>query len=250
MASNKTDEIETTGIENTQDKTMSEYAEFLRLKKKYESSGEGTSFEGGDLSEDAEERKRKAREAEEAKREQEKEEKETLKLLTMMKQMTYNKIQTPIFKGEKTEDPSTHLLKVNDWFEAEYIDDALKTKQFKLTLEGKARQWYDDITVPALFTDLTRMFLRQFSIMGRSRKQLHEKWRSLNFDPNVQEVDSFIKEVKQTAKQMGYGDDAVLDCLKCCRPGIIPWTMVCLRTHIFLTELGKTTSQQLMMSKI
>ena len=90
MASNKTDEIETTGTENTQDKTLSEYAEFLRLKKKYESSGEGTSFEGGDLSEDAEERKRKAREAEEAKREQEKEEKETLKLLTMMKQMTYN----------------------------------------------------------------------------------------------------------------------------------------------------------------
>ncbi len=34
----------------------------------------------------------------------------------------------------------------------------------------------------------------------------------------MQEVDSFIKEVKQIAKQMGYGDDAVLDCLKCCMP--------------------------------
>ncbi len=73
-------------------------------------------------------------------------------------------------------------------------------------LEGKAQQWFDDITVPADFEVLKKMFLRQFSMVGRSQKQLHEKWRSLSFDPTVEDAETFIREVKLTAKQMGYGD--------------------------------------------
>ena len=104
------------------------------------------------------------------------------------KKLTYNTIPTPIFKSEKGQNSSIHLLRVSNWFESGLIDDKDRTKRFKLALEGKARQWFDGITVPVEFDALKKMFLRQFSMVGRSQKQLHEKWRTFSFDPAVDEV--------------------------------------------------------------
>ena len=194
----KDDEV-TMVTEMDRDTEPSEYAKYLALKKKFDLDSESSSKSSTST-------------------ETEDEDKDVVKMMKLMKKMTYNKVPLPRFKGEKTDDPSTHILKVNDWFEAEMIDNERKTREFKLTLEGKARQWYDDITVPASFKDLSKLFLRQFSMVGRSQKQLHEKWRTLAFDPTTDDIDTFIREVKLTAKQMKYDDDAVLNCLKSCMP--------------------------------
>lgn len=201
-------DIDTSMADQSKDTIESDpdYEMWLKLQKKF-----GTEVDIGT-------ERKESEEDEQEKKKEEQEEKEMLMLARVMKKLTYNKIPTPCFKGEKGLDPSTHLLRVSDWFEAEMTSQAEKTRQFKLTLEGKARQWYDDITVPAEYDVLTKMFLRQFSMVGRSQKQLHEKWRTLSFDPSTDEAETFIRDVKQTAKQMGYGEDAVLNCLKSCMP--------------------------------
>jgi len=217
-----------------------EYTRYLELQKKFGETSLQTERE-----KEEKERERKA---------EEKEEKEGLRMLALMKQLTYNKIKTPVFKGEKTDDPASHILKVNDWFEAEMVKETDQAKQFKITLEGKARQWFDDITVPDNFEDLTKIFLRQFSKVGRSKKQLHEKWRTLAFDPSTDDIENFIREVKQTAKQMGYDHEAVLNCLKSCMPDHVNIALyhitdlpqaIEMILDIFAKTSGKSTSSDL-----
>ena len=128
------------------------------------------------------------------------------------------KVDPPKFKGEQGERPEPHLLKVNDWLEATQVPEAEKSTKFKLTLEGLAREWYDDVTVPANWRTMQTMFGAYYSVQGRSRKQLNDKWRALQFNPGSDNIDDYIREVKSLARQLNIGDQFVLDTLKSSMP--------------------------------
>ena len=129
-------------------------------------------------------------------------------------------IELPKFKGNKGDKPEQHALSCEDYFQYHDIGDneAEKCKTFKYTLEGKAREWLEDIEIPATWTKLRQMFTTHFSTQGRSLKHLHERWRSFKFDPDTMEIDAYLTDVKQTAKQLEYGERAVVDLLKSSMP--------------------------------
>ena len=79
--------------------------------------------------------------------------------------------------------------------------DGDEIKNFKLTLDGDARQWLDDITPPATWNDLSAQFKKRFSALGRLIRHLHEKWHSFSFDPSSDDIETFIRDVKVTANQ-------------------------------------------------
>ena len=132
------------------------------------------------------------------------------------------KVNTLIFKGKTGEDPSVHILRVKDWPKA--IDSESETKctnNFYLTLDGDAHQWIDDIGQPTSWESLKTDFCKRFSIQGRSSRHLHHKWRTLSFDPHKDDIDAFVKDVKATAKQLNYEDEAILNTIKTCMPNDI-----------------------------
>ena len=59
---------------------------------------------------------------------------------------------------------------------------------------------------------------RYFSTQGRNIKHLHERWRSFSFDPNTDDIEEYIRNVCEAVKQLGHGDDAVLNLLKSAMP--------------------------------
>ena len=55
-------------------------------------------------------------------------------------------------------------------------------------------------------------------MQGRNIKHLHERWRAFSFDPNTDYIEEYIRDVHEAAKQLGHGDDAVLNLLKATMP--------------------------------
>ena len=144
-------------------------------------------------------------------------------MMSMMKTLermnASRKVEPPCFKGNSGEKPEPHLLKCEDYFAESGIKrDTDKTTSFKTTLEGKAREWYEDIDVPASWTDLKQMFRSHYSVQGRSIQELHERWRSFRFDPSTMDIDAYISDVKQTGSQLNYNDAAILSTLKASVP--------------------------------
>ena len=86
------------------------------------------------------------------------------------------RIRVPILKGEQGENLETYILRTVAWFQELKIGtDGDKVKKFKLTLDGNARQWLDDVTPPTTLDDLSAQFKKIFSTQGRSIRHLHEK---------------------------------------------------------------------------
>ena len=42
-------------------------------------------------------------------------------------------------------------------------------------------------------------------------KHLHERWRTFSFDPANDDIEEYIRDVKEAAKQLGHGDDAMVN---------------------------------------
>ena len=61
---------------------------------------------------------------------------------------------------------------------------------------------------------LQKHFSRCFSTQGRNIKHLHERWRAFSFDPANDDIEEYIRDVKEAAKQLGHGNDAVVNLLK------------------------------------
>ena len=144
-------------------------------------------------------------------------------MMSMMKTLermnSTRKVEPPCFKGNTGEKPEPHLLKCEDYFhESGTTREKDKITSFKTTLEGKAREWYEDIEVPASWTELKTMFRSHYSIQGRSIQELHERWRSFRFDPSTMDIDAYITDVKQTGSQLNYNDAAILSTLKASVP--------------------------------
>ena len=95
------------------------------------------------------------------------------------------------------------------------VDDY--TDKFKHTLQHLAREWYHGLDMDQFGSDwheFTRHFSRYFSIQGRNIKHRHERWRSFTFDPNMDDIEEYIRDVREVAKQLRHGDNVVLNLLK------------------------------------
>ena len=66
--------------------------------------------------------------------------------------------------------------------------------------------------------EFTTHFSKYFSTQGRNIKHLHERWRTFSFDPTTDDIEEYIRAVREAAKQLGHGDDAVLNLLKATMP--------------------------------
>ena len=91
---------------------------------------------------------------------------------------------------------------------------AERTNAFKLCLDGKARQWYDEITVPLLWDDLMVMFCGRFCIYARTCEEWYNAWQRLTFDRVNGDIEDFITDVKRLAQLNDIHDQMVLSKLK------------------------------------
>ena len=92
---------------------------------------------------------------------------------------------------------------------------------FKHTLQHLAREWYHGLDMHQFgdsWCEFTQHFSRYFSTQGRNIKHLHERWRAFSFDPNTDDIEEYIRDVREAAKQLGHGDDTVLNLLKATMP--------------------------------
>ena len=99
------------------------------------------------------------------------------------------------------------------------MEDALipvmdRTRKFRLCLQGNARDWYNDIVVPAQWDALMAMFCQQFCIFGQTEEQWHEAWQKLTFDRTNGNIDQFISKVRWLAQQLQFRNESVLIKLK------------------------------------
>ena len=99
--------------------------------------------------------------------------------------------------------------------EDQYID------KFKHTLNHLAQEWYHSLdrdTFRGDWEEFTKHFSRYFSTQGQNIKHLHERWRAFSFDPANDEIEEYIRDVKEAAKQLGHGNDAVVNLPKATMP--------------------------------
>ena len=132
---------------------------------------------------------------------------------------------SPIFKGLPGEIPEAHLLRANDWMDTYNILPVNKPVNFKHTLDHLAREWYDSLTLPIAWNDLQQRFSQYFSTQGRSIKHLHDKWQNFSFTPGQDDIEAYIRDVKEAAYQLNYSDEAVLHLIKATMPSEIYGTL-------------------------
>ena len=127
------------------------------------------------------------------------------------------KIPPPIFKGIPGERPDAHIYATEDWMEAMCFREDQYIDKFKHTLNHLAQEWYHSLdrdTFHGDWEEFTKHFSRYFSTQGRNIKHLHERWRAFSFDPVNDDIEEYIRDVKEAAKQLGHGDNAMVNLLK------------------------------------
>ena len=131
------------------------------------------------------------------------------------------KIPPPIFKGLPGERPDDHLLAAEDWMEAMQFHRDEYNDKFKHTLQHLAREWYHGLDMCQFgdsWCEFTQHFSRYFFMQVRNIKHLHDRWRAFSFDQNTDDIEEYIRDVHEAAKQLGHGDDAVLNLPKAAMP--------------------------------
>ena len=126
----------------------------------------------------------------------------------------HNRCPIPIFSGLPNEDPTQFKQKALDYMEDALIPVAEWPQKFRLCLQGEARDWYNDIMVPAQWDALMHMFCQRFCIFGQTEEQCHEAWQKLSFDRNNGNINQFINKVKRLARQLQFHNESVLIKLK------------------------------------
>ena len=125
-------------------------------------------------------------------------------------------VKPPIFRGDKGERPEAHILRAEDWMEASNpgMTNAMKVRNFKLTLDHLAREWYDNADSKGDYEKLKGDFSRHFSTQGKSVRNLHAKWNSFTFDPATDDIGVFLRNVQETPKQLDYKEATVVNMIK------------------------------------
>ena len=112
-------------------------------------------------------------------------------------------IKPPSFKGNPGDRPEAHILRAEDWMDASNPDmtDAAKVKNFRLTLDHHAREWYDKADCKTSWKKMKLEFSRYFSTQGRSMRNLLSRWKEFKFDPQKDDIEEFVRDVQETGKQ-------------------------------------------------
>ena len=116
-------------------------------------------------------------------------------------------------------------MRANDWMDAYLIPVVQKPVNFKHTLDHLAREWYDSLVMPIAWNELQQQFSRYFSTQGRSIKHLHDKWRNFSFTPGQDDIEAYIRDIKEAAHQLNYNDEAMLHLIKATMPAEIYGTL-------------------------
>ena len=108
-------------------------------------------------------------------------------------------VKPPIFRGDKGERPEAHILRAEDWMEASNpgMTDAMKVRNFKLTLDHHAREWYDKADSNGDYERMKVEISKHFSTQGKSIRNLHTRWNSFSFDPNTDDIEVFLRNFKK-----------------------------------------------------
>ena len=129
-------------------------------------------------------------------------------------------VKPPIFRGDKGERPEAHILRAEDWMEASNpgMTNAMKVRNFKLTLDHLAREWYNNADSKGDYEKLKGDFSRHFSTQGKSVRNLHARWNSFTFDPATDDIEVFLRNVQEAAKRLDYKEARVVNMIKSKRP--------------------------------
>ena len=97
-----------------------------------------------------------------------------------------------------------------------------KVYNFKHTLDGDARECYADYIgrmdeIPP-WNALINEFSRYYSTQGRGEKNLHDTWRKMTFTPETDDIEIFIRDIQECAKQLNYTDQVLVTTLKAAMP--------------------------------
>ena len=125
-------------------------------------------------------------------------------------------LKPPIFKGVEGERPEAHLMRAKDWLEAAnpLMTEDFKIKNFRLTLDHNAREWYDKADCKDTWENLRTQFSQYFSTQGKSIFNLQKRWNSFTFNEETDDIEVFLRDVQETAKQLKYTDDLVCTMIK------------------------------------
>ena len=124
------------------------------------------------------------------------------------------KVPIPTFQGKPHEDPLTFRKKALDYMVDAHIPFGRRTREFRHCLDGKARRWYDEITVPNDWDALMTMFCARFCIYGRNPEEWYDRWQQLQFDKQNGDIEDFITDVKNLAELQEFPDAVVMSSIK------------------------------------
>ena len=129
-------------------------------------------------------------------------------------------IKPPSFKGNPGDRPEAHILRAEDWMDASDADmkDAAKVKNFRLTLDHHAREWYDKADCKTSWKKMKLEFSRYFSTQGISMRNLLSRWKEFKFDPQKDDIEEFVRDVQETGKQLNYEEEAIANMIKTSMP--------------------------------
>ena len=125
-------------------------------------------------------------------------------------------IKPPIFRGDDGERPEAHLMRAQDWLEATdpTMTEAQRVQNFRLTLDHNAREWYDKADCKDTWEHMRTQFSQFFSTQGKSIFNLQKRWNSFSYNDETDDIEVFLRDVQETAKQLKYTDELVCTMIK------------------------------------
>ena len=87
-------------------------------------------------------------------------------------------------------------------------------QRFRMCLTGEARDWYNDIVVPAQWDDLMEMFCQRFCIFGQTEEQWHDAWQKLTFNKVNGNINQFLSWARWLTRLLHLRDQSILIKLK------------------------------------
>ena len=125
-------------------------------------------------------------------------------------------IKPPIFRGDEGERPEAHLMRAQDWLEATdpTMTEAQRVQNFRLTLDHNAREWFDKADCKDTWENMRTQFSQFFSTQGKSIFNLQKRWNSFSYNDETDDIEVFLRDVQETAKQLRYNDDLVCTMIK------------------------------------
>ena len=181
--------------------------------------------------------------------EQEREDREQEELKKRAKRVLVGKgIKPPIFRGDDGERPEAHLMRALDWLEATdpTMTEAQRVQNFRLTLDHNAREWYDKADCKDTWENMRTQFSQFFSTQEKSIFNLQKRWNSFSYNDETDDIEVFLRDVQETAKQLKYSDELVCTKIKTNIPRSLAYSLY---KYDKLDELVSAVRNQLAKAK-